>query len=78
MEKILSKNIPFGVSLPRELKNTIDKERGEISRSKYIRNLLEINFQNLRVIQEKKILNNKNSIPADDSYEAKNQQVSSC
>ena len=27
---------------------------------------------------EKKILDNKNSIPVDDSYQATNQQVSSC
>ena len=38
----LSKNIPFGVSFPQELKNLIDKEeeRGDISRSKYICRLM--------------------------------------
>ena len=78
MGKILCENIPFGVSLPQELKSLIDKERGDVSRSKYIRRLIEYNFQNLKVKNEKKILDNKNSIPVDDSYEAKDQQVSSC
>ena len=78
MGKILCKKIPFGISLSQELKNLIDKERGDISRSKYICRLIEYNFQNLKVKDEKKILDNKNSIPVDDSYEATNQQVSSC
>ena len=53
MGKILCKKIPFGVSLPQELKNLIDKERGDISRSKYICRLIEHNFQNLKVKDEK-------------------------
>ena len=48
MGKILCKNIPFGISLPQELKNLIDKERGDISRSKYICRLIEYSFQNLK------------------------------
>ncbi len=51
--KILCKNIPFGVSLPGELKKLIDIERGDISRSKYIRRIIEHNFQNLKVRDEK-------------------------
>ncbi len=78
MGKILCENIPFGVSLPQELKNLIDKEGGDVSRSKYIPSLIEYNFQNLKAKNEKKILDNKNSVPVDDSYEATNQQVSSC
>ena len=78
MGKILYKKIPFGISLLEELKNLIDKERGDISRSKYICRLIEYSFQNLKVKDEKKILDNKNSIPVDNSYEATHQQVSSC
>ena len=79
MGKILRENVPFGLSLPQELKNLIDKERGDTSRSKYIRRIIEHNYQNLKEKNEKKILDNKNSIPVDDSCEeATNQQVSSC
>ena len=78
MGNIPCKNIPFGISLTEELKNLIDKERGDISRSRYICRLIEHNYQNLKVKDEKKILDNKNSIPVDNSYEATHQQVSSC
>jgi hypothetical protein len=78
MGKILYENIPFGVYLPQELKNLIDKERGNISRSKYICRLIEYSFQNLKVKDEKKILDNKNSLPVDNSYQDTDQQVSSC
>ena len=44
MGKIIYKKIPFGISLSEELKNLIDKERGDISRSKYICRLIEIQF----------------------------------
>ena len=77
MDKELRKNIPFGLSLPRELKKLIDIERGDITRSKYIRRIIEVNFQNIKVTCEKGIPVNKNSIPVDSSSEAKNQQVSS-
>ncbi len=78
MGKIIYKKIPFGISLSEELKNLIDKERGDISRSKYICRLIEYSFQNLKAKNEKEILDNKKSIPVDDSYEATHQQVSSC
>lgn len=77
MDKKLRKNIPFGISPPKELKKSIDKERGDISRSKYILRLIEYNFQNLKGTNEKGVLDNKNSIRVDSSSEASNQHVSS-
>lgn len=78
MGKKLRKNIPFGLSLSRELKNSIDIERGDISRSKYIQKIIERNFQNFEVTNEKGVLDNKNSIRVDSSSEARNQHVSPC
>jgi hypothetical protein len=53
MDILLCKKIPFGISLSEELKNLIDKERSDISRSKYICKLIEYSFQNLKVKEEK-------------------------
>jgi hypothetical protein len=43
MAKASRKNIPFGISLPKEYVNQIDLRRGDIPRSKFILRLLEIN-----------------------------------
>lgn len=35
------KKIPFGISLPKKLLDSIDQERGDVSRSRFILRLLE-------------------------------------
>lgn len=77
MGKLLRNNIPFGLSLPRELKKLIDTERGDISRSKYIQRIIESNLRDFRGTNGKRVLDNKNSIRVDSSSEASNQHVSS-
>lgn len=77
MGKLLRNNIPFGLSLPRELKKLVDIERGDINRSKYIQRIIECYFNNFKGTNEKGVLDNKNSIRVDGSYEASNQHVSS-
>lgn len=76
MKKMLTssrKNIPWGLSLPKELIYLIDEERGDVSRSKYILRLLENNFQ--KYSTQKKLDLTKKYVPVDQGLESKDQQV---
>ena len=61
MERLTIKNnAPFGFSLPKDLIELIDRERGDISRSKYVLRLIEKSLCNTN--NDKKH-NKKNSLP---------------
>lgn len=63
-----NRHVPFGLSLPIDFLEAIDRERGDISRSKYVLRLLEKNCQK-QVTQKNMDLNEK-KIPVDPSFEA--------
>ncbi len=45
-DKLQNKNRPFGISLPKDLLELIDKKRGDVNRSRYITRILEKNTVN--------------------------------
>lgn len=60
-----NKSISIGLSLPYYILDIIDKKRADISRSRYILRLIEKDFETSEKL-----------IPVDNSFDAKDQQVS--
>lgn len=70
---ITRKNVPFGLSLPKELMKSIDEKRGDISRSKFVSRLLERNFS--KQVTKKNVFHNKKRISVDRQFLDEDQQV---
>jgi len=70
---ITRKNVPFGLSLSKELMRSIDEERGDISRSKFVSRLLENNFEKLATIKDEPF--HKNSVPVDLGLDIEDQEA---
>ncbi len=64
----MTTNISF--TIPSELLRKIDNDRGDVPRSRFIMRLLEKAFKS-----ESISLNNENTMPVDQSFEAKDQQT---
>ena len=63
MTKIINKrNLSVGISLPEELIDLIDEDRGDISRSRYLLRTIEKTFSKNTITNSR-----KNSLPVEES-----------
>ena len=77
VQKNQKKNIPCGTSFPKELIETIDKERGDIPRSRFIFRLIEQGLSKDNAIHNNDIGVTRKNESVDQDLEHQSQQITS-